>query len=351
MNIFLKGEGCYKRMEALLGDGIFNSDGEMWRKQRKVSSFEFASKNLRDFSTVVFREYGVKLSSIVTQAATQNKQVDMQDLLMRLTLDSICKVGFGVEIGTLAPELPENTFAKAFDTANSIVTFRFFDAVWKIKRFFQLGSEAVLTKSIEIIDNFTYEMIRKRRAEFNNSRESKNNKVYAIKASELRRSKNYMLNSIPCYIISKIIFVCVCVLQQIKHDILSRFIELGEDPGSKLSEKNLRDIVINFLIAGRDTTATTLSWFIYMLTRHPDVGEKVYMELKNFEEQRASEEQIILNQFTTDDITAFETRVSQFAEIITYDSLGKLTYLHAAITETLRLYPAVPQVYYIKSQD
>jgi len=80
-----------------------------------------------------------------------------------------------------------------------------------------------------------------------------------------------------------------------------------------------------------------------MLTKHPDIGEKVYMELKEFEEQRASEEQVVLNQFTPDDITAFKTRVSQFAGIITYDSLGKLTYLHASITETLRLYPAVPQ--------
>lgn len=130
-----------------------------------------------------------------------------------------------------------------------------------------------------------------------------------------------------------------------KHDILSRFIELSEDPENKLCEKNLRDIVLNFVIAGRDTTATTLSWFIYMLTKHPDIGEKVYMELKDFEEQRASEEQVVLNQFTPDDITAFKTRVSQFAGIITYDSLGKLTYLHASITETLRLYPAVPQVH------
>lgn len=48
----------------------------------------------------------------------------VQELLMRMTLDSICKVGFGVEIGTLAPNLPDNQFAKAFDTANIIVTYR-----------------------------------------------------------------------------------------------------------------------------------------------------------------------------------------------------------------------------------
>lgn len=65
-------------MDVLLGDGIFNVDGEAWRKQRKTASFEFASKNLRDFSTVVFREYSLKLSSILSHASSQNKRVDMQ---------------------------------------------------------------------------------------------------------------------------------------------------------------------------------------------------------------------------------------------------------------------------------
>ena len=65
-------------MEVLLGDGIFNVDGELWRKQRKTASFEFASKNLRDFSAIVFREYSQKLHSILSQASFQGQVVDMQ---------------------------------------------------------------------------------------------------------------------------------------------------------------------------------------------------------------------------------------------------------------------------------
>lgn len=65
-------------MEVLLGDGIFNVDGELWRKQRKTASFEFASKNLRDFSTLVFREYSLKLSDILSRASFQNQAVDLQ---------------------------------------------------------------------------------------------------------------------------------------------------------------------------------------------------------------------------------------------------------------------------------
>src|SRR4051812_33867297 len=65
-------------MEVLLGSGIFNVDGELWRRQRKTASFEFASRNLRDFSTVVFREYSLKLSEILSQSSFSNKEVDMQ---------------------------------------------------------------------------------------------------------------------------------------------------------------------------------------------------------------------------------------------------------------------------------
>lgn len=91
---------------------------------------------------------------------------------MRMTLDSICKVGFGVEIGTLAPNLPENRFARAFDNANIIVTLRFIDPLWKIKKILNVGSEALLDQSIKTVDEFTYSVIRRRKAEMEEARET-----------------------------------------------------------------------------------------------------------------------------------------------------------------------------------
>lgn len=125
---------------------------------------------------------------------------------------------------------------------------------------------------------------------------------------------------------------------------MSRFIELGEDPNNNFTNKSLRDVVLNFVIAGRDTTAATLSWAIYMVMTHSHVAHKLYSELKNFEEERAKEENISLLQYQPTDLQSFERRVMQFSQILNYDSLARLHYLHATITETLRLYPAVPQV-------
>ncbi|XP_052186703.1 cytochrome P450 704B1 [Diospyros lotus] len=301
-----KGEVYHSYMEVLLGDGIFNADGELWRKQRKTASFEFASKNLRDFSTVVFRDYSLKLSAILNQASLNEQELDMQELFMRMTLDSICKVGFGVEIGTLAAHLPENSFARAFDSANIIVTLRFIDPLWKIKKFLNVGSEAVLDQSIKVIDDFTYSVIRRRK-------------------TEMKATGGTSTN------------------EKMKHDILSRFIELGKDPENNITDKSLRDVVLNFVIAGRDTTATTLSWAMYMIMTNSHVADKLYSELKSFEEDRAKEEKVSLFNFDTEDPESFNKRTAQFAQLLTYDSLGRLAYLHAVITETLRLYPAVPQ--------
>ncbi|EAZ25728.1 hypothetical protein OsJ_09563 [Oryza sativa Japonica Group] len=285
-----KGEVYRSYMDVLLGDGIFNADGEMWRKQRKTASFEFASKNLRDFSTVVFREYSLKLSSILSQACKAGRVVDMQELFMRMTLDSICKVGFGVEIGTLSPDLPENSFAQAFDAANIIVTLRFIDPLWRLKKFLHVGSEALLEQSMKLVDDFTYSVIRRRKAE-----------ILQARASGKQ--------------------------EKIKHDILSRFIELGEaggdeGGGSFGDDKSLRDVVLNFVIAGRDTTATTLSWFTYMAMTHPAVADKLRRELAAFEDERAREEGVALADAAGE--ASFAARVAQFASLLSYDAVGKL---------------------------
>lgn len=76
----MQGEVYHSYMEVLLGDGIFNVDGESWKKQRKTASLEFASRNLREFSTKVFREYALKLSAILSHASILNQEIDMQVL-------------------------------------------------------------------------------------------------------------------------------------------------------------------------------------------------------------------------------------------------------------------------------
>lgn len=61
-------------------------------------------------------------------------------------------------------------------------------------------------------------------------------------------------------------------------DLLSRYLSMKVDPttGEPFTNRYLRDIITNFMIAGRDTTGILLTWTFYMLAIHPDVEKKVH---------------------------------------------------------------------------
>ncbi|GAB2293393.1 hypothetical protein Dimus_027592 [Dionaea muscipula] len=73
-----KGLRNYKNLSDLLGDGIFTVDGDKWRHQRKISSYEFSKKVLRDYSSVAFCENSAKLANVVAGAANSNQIFDIQ---------------------------------------------------------------------------------------------------------------------------------------------------------------------------------------------------------------------------------------------------------------------------------
>ncbi|KAM1820304.1 hypothetical protein ACFX11_001867 [Malus domestica] len=277
-----KGWYHYGILSDLLGDGIFAVDGEKWLHQKKVSSNELTTKIVKDFSSTVFKTNAVKLARIISEAATCNKAIEIQELFMKATLDSIVKILLGIELDTMDGTNEEGTrFAHAFDVANEMTIYRYVDFSWKIKRFLNIGSEALLRKNIKVIDQFVYNLV-KIKIETDNSSEDE---VLALK----------------------------------KQDIISRLLESQEtDP------KYLRDLILCLISAGRDTTASTLTWFIYMLCKHPHIQEKVAQEVReatNLEDSSC---------------------IDEVAASLTEEALEKMQYLHAALSETLRLYPAVP---------
>jgi cytochrome P450 len=91
----------------------------------------------------------------------------------------------------------------------------------------------------------------------------------------------------------------------------------------------IQDQILNILLAGRDTTAGTLSFIFFELSRNPRVFEKLKEE--------------IYNTFGKGDDAAIEE--------ITFESLKKCEYLKFVINETLRLYPAVPVNFRVATRD
>ena len=83
---------------------------------------------------------------------------------MRCTLDSIFKVGFGVELNCLKGSSKEGIeFMKAFDESTALTYWRFVDPLWKLKRFLNIGSEANLRKHVKVIRDFVHQLIKSKR--------------------------------------------------------------------------------------------------------------------------------------------------------------------------------------------
>ncbi|KAF6149133.1 hypothetical protein GIB67_025989 [Kingdonia uniflora] len=79
---------------------------------------------------------------------------------------------------------------------------------------------------------------------------------------------------------------------------------------------------LSFLFAGRDSTGTSLTWFFYMLWKNPRVEEKIMEELRQ--------------------IYSAKNKDGKQPFVFESEDLKGLVYLHAALSESLRLHPPLP---------
>lgn len=270
-----KGPQFITILEDFLGKGIFNSDGDLWKVQRKTASYEFSTRSLRNFvfDSVVL-EIQARLVPILKTAAETGRLFDMQDILERFAFDNVCKLAFNVDPACLGGDATAGgEFMRAFDEAATISSGRFlcaFQPIWKIEKFFNIGKEKRLKKSIAIVHEFAEKIIRSRLEQ---------------------KAENT------------------------DQDLLSRFI--GNDENSP---EFLRDIVISFILAGRDTTSSALTWFFWLLSLNPEAENNIIKELETVRARNGK----------------------SIGDAYNYDDLREMHYLHAAISETMRLYPPVP---------
>ncbi|XWS28594.1 hypothetical protein CRYUN_Cryun25bG0083800 [Craigia yunnanensis] len=252
----------------LLGRGIFNVDGDSWKFQRKMASLELGSISIRMHAfDIVKSEIQSRLIPLLSSVSSKEQVLDLQDVFRRFSFDNICKFSFGLDPGCLNLSLPISEFAEAFDLASKLSAKRGMASsplIWKFKRLFNLGTEKQLKEAIKMVDEFAQAMINQRREKgFSDS-----------------------------------------------NDLLSRFM------GTINDDKYLRDIVISFLLAGRDTVASGLTSFFWLLSRNPEVESAI---LDDLERVMGSSDQ-------------------QFAS---FDQMREMHYLHAALYESLRLFPPV----------
>ncbi|XP_010556547.1 PREDICTED: cytochrome P450 86A2-like [Tarenaya hassleriana] len=268
----------------LLGHGIFNSDGDTWLFQRKTAALEFTTRTLKQaMGRWVNRGIKNRFCPILEAAQAKAETVDLQDLFLRLTFDNVCGLAFGRETQTCSHGLPANAFASAFDCATQASLQRFIlpEFLWRLKKWLRLGLELSLSRSLLQIDGYMADVITARKQEL-------------------------MLSQ-----------------RQSHDDLLSRFMKRKDD---SFNERFLQQVAVNFILAGRDTSSVALSWFFWLITKHPTVEDKIMREICS-----------VLIETRGSDVSSWTE------EPLGFDEVDRLVYLKAALSETLRLYPSVPE--------
>ncbi|KAJ9181414.1 hypothetical protein P3X46_009547 [Hevea brasiliensis] len=251
-----------------LGRGIFNVDGDLWKFQRKMASLELDKFSIRAYAFEIVRyEIGDRLIPLLSSVSGKEDGVlDLQDVFRRFSFDCICRFSFGLDPRCLEITLPMSDFAYAFDLASKLSAERAMTVsplVWKIKRKLNLGTEKKMKEAIKLINILAQEVIRQ------------------------RRKMGFLSHK----------------------DLLSRFMHTVTD------ETYLRDIVISFLLAGRDTVASALTSFFWLLAKYPQVGSAILEEA--------------------------DSVLGPNQELRSYEQMGDLHYLQAAVYESMRLYPPI----------
>jgi len=251
-----KGPLMQNTFKPFLGNGIFAVNGCEWKQQRTLAKPFFKVPLIKNMFPI-FNKHASIVTRILSKSSNTRKPIDIQKLFMQYTMDTICELGFGFSLGSL--EKPVE-FQGLFDYVQAQIDRRGYNPYHKYNPIQTIK----FYWSIRKIDAFVYDIISKRRQE------------------DLTD----------------------------KTDLLSRFVNECDD----LSNKYLRDIILNLFLAGKDTTGNLLTWTFCELVKNPDVLKKLVAEIN----------EICINDY------------------VTWEQIRKMPYLKAILKETLRLHPSVP---------
>lgn len=285
---FALGQNRRNNFFPLLGSGIFTSDGKGWEHSRAMLRPAFARDQISDLDLEERHSRNLHKALPVAEDGW-TREVDLQVLFFRLTLDSSTEFLFGESVNSQVNELADGTaeestladiahdeknFAHAFDVAQSYLAQRgrLGDRYWLINN---AEFRETCRQCHAFIDHYV-------RLALDTERTPRETEKGSIK-------------------------------EKGKYIFLEELARQTQDP------IELRSQLLHILLAGRDTTASLLGWTFYLLARNQDVYSKL--------------RRTIVEQFGD---------FGASSEHLTFTSLKSCQYLQQVLNESLRLYPVVP---------
>ncbi|XP_063371824.1 cytochrome P450 4C1-like [Cydia amplana] len=275
-----KDEYIMKILQTATGNGSIFAPVNIWHPRRKINAAFFSRKNLNQLVPVFDAQSSIMADLLRTEAG--GGDFPIWRYITRFTVDTVCETALDTDVNT----------QKSSD---------YHYLLHAMEEFMQLQGKRILQpwlhpdaiyKRLPVYKRYQYHLQR----------------AYTFLEENIQKKKEKVTES---------------GLNNFKNNNeLSNFIDVIIQSSGGLekgySDLELREELLVFMVAGSDTSATAISFTAVLLSRYPDVQDKVYQELQEVfgESDRA----------------------------VTVEDLPKLTYLEAVIKESLRLYPPVPIV-------
>ena len=211
-----------RRMNLFLGNGLLSSDGEAWRRQRRLAQPAFHRERVAAYADVM-----VAIAQRRLATWRDGEDRDLHEEMMQITYEIVGKTLFDADVGDQAADVRDAL----------AVTLEHYQRV--LSSFWILLPDSIptpanlrLRKALERLDSTLYRVIDERRA------------------TDTDRG-----------------------------DLLSMLLQSQDEDGSRMSPRQVRDELMTLMFAGHDTTALTLTWCWYLLAQYPGVQAELHAEL------------------------------------------------------------------------
>ncbi|CAA9458747.1 MAG: Cytochrome P450 family protein [uncultured Rubrobacteraceae bacterium] len=217
----------YDPVRLVVGEGLIVSEGEFWRRQRRLAQPAFHRKRIASLASLMVDETEAMLERWASSARGRGEPFDLHREIGILTLKIVAKALFGADVG----EDAVGRISEAQTFLNGYVDSRM-GALPKLPHQVPTPHNVRYRLALKDLEGIVYSLIDRRRRDGGGE------------------------------------------------DLLSMLLEArDQETGEGIGDVQLRNEVMTLLIAGNETTAVALSWTWYLLSGHPAINQKLHEEL------------------------------------------------------------------------
>lgn len=258
---YLRDTRSSRSVRIVTGESLLNTEGQAWQRHRRLAQPIFHQGRIAAFAEVMTRA-AAETAEAWGKAAEQGATLDLASEMSRLTFTAVGRCLFGAELGENAAAV-EAAFPvllnELFHRSQQVVAF----PLWMPS-----PRHTQFKRALAVIDDVVGRIISTRR----------------------QRSDSGT-------------------------DLLGLLLQAKDKDGSALSDEELRNHVVTFLLAGHETTASLVTWAFSLLAQHPHERRGVEMELDRVDFGRGPSPRL--------------------------EVLPELVALQSVLHETARLYPSI----------